>query len=62
MWQFIQDEVLGMKWLNRLIGSVLSSFVKCLIINVCLDRDFLYDIICRMNSQAKGCRRIKMKE
>ena len=26
MWQFIQDEVLGMKWLNRLIGSMLSSF------------------------------------
>lgn len=26
MWQFIQDEVLGMKWLNRLIGSLLSSF------------------------------------
>lgn len=26
MWKFIQDEVLGMKWLNRLIGSMLSSF------------------------------------
>jgi len=26
MWKYIQDEVLGMKWLNRLIGSVLSSF------------------------------------
>ena len=26
MWTFIQDEVLGMKWLNRLIGSMLSSF------------------------------------
>ena len=26
MWQFIQDEVLGMKWLNRLIGSMLSFF------------------------------------
>lgn len=26
MWQFIQDEILGMKWLNRLIGSMLSSF------------------------------------
>jgi hypothetical protein len=26
MWAFIQDEVLGMKWLNRLIGSMLSSF------------------------------------
>lgn len=26
MWAFIQDEVLGMKWLSRLIGSMLSSF------------------------------------
>ena len=26
MCQFIQDEVLGMKWLNRLIGSMLSFF------------------------------------
>lgn len=24
IWDFIQDEVLGMKWLNRLIGSLLS--------------------------------------
>ena len=23
-WQFFQDEILGMKWLNRLIGNVLS--------------------------------------
>ncbi len=23
-WQFFQDEFLGMKWLNRLIGNVLS--------------------------------------
>lgn len=23
-WQFSQDEILGMKWLNRLIGNVLS--------------------------------------
>lgn len=23
-WDFIQDELLGMKWLNRLIGSLLS--------------------------------------
>ena len=22
-WQFFQDEILGMKWLNRLIGNVL---------------------------------------
>ena len=26
IWSFIQDEVLGMKWLNRLIGSILSAF------------------------------------
>ena len=26
IWSFIQDEVLGMKWLNRLIGSMLSAF------------------------------------
>ena len=25
MWDFIQDEVLGMKWLNRLIGSLLYA-------------------------------------
>ena len=25
IWDFIQDEVLGMKWLNRLIGSLLSA-------------------------------------
>lgn len=25
MWSFIQDEILGMKWLNRLIGSGLSA-------------------------------------
>ena len=24
IWDFIQDEILGMKWLNRLIGSFLS--------------------------------------
>ena len=24
MWTFIQDEILGMKWLNRLIGQLLS--------------------------------------
>ena len=46
IWDFIQDEILGMKWLNRLIGSVL---------NACgLDTDgklggsvqfFIYDVI-----------------
>lgn len=25
MWQFIQDEILGMKWLSRLIGSLLEK-------------------------------------
>lgn len=25
VWDFIQDEILGMKWLNRLIGSVLNA-------------------------------------
>ena len=45
-WQFLQDEILGMKWLNRLIGSGLSLLG--------LDRGgrlggsilfFLYDVI-----------------
>lgn len=25
IWDFIQDELLGMRWLNTLIGNVLSS-------------------------------------
>ena len=25
IWDFIQDEILGMKWLNRLIGSFLNA-------------------------------------
>ena len=25
MWAFIQDQVLGMKWLNALIGKILSA-------------------------------------
>ena len=25
VWQFFQDEILGMKWLNRLIGNGLSG-------------------------------------
>ena len=46
VWDFIQDEIFGMKWLNRLIGSLL---------NACgLDTDgklggsiqfFIYDVI-----------------
>lgn len=26
VWQFIQDQVFGMKWLNELIGKGLSSW------------------------------------
>ena len=46
IWQFFQDEILGMKWLNRPIGSGLSMLG--------LDTDgriggsiqfFLYDVI-----------------
>ena len=25
MWSFIQDQILGMKWLNSLIGKLLSA-------------------------------------
>ena len=25
MWRFIQDQILGMKWLNELIGIVLTN-------------------------------------
>lgn len=25
MWSFIQDQILGMKWLNELIGEVLTN-------------------------------------
>ena len=25
VWDFIQDEILGMKWLNRLIGTLLNA-------------------------------------
>ena len=25
-WGFFQDEILGMKWLSRLIGSLLSAY------------------------------------
>lgn len=45
-WQFFQDEILGMKWLNRLIGNVLS------LLGLDIDRRlggsvqfFLYDVI-----------------
>ena len=26
MWSFIQDEILGMHWLNRLIGRIVETF------------------------------------
>ena len=26
IWDFIQDEILGMKWLNRLIGSAEQTY------------------------------------
>ena len=26
MWNFIQNQVLGMKWLNSLVGDLLFSF------------------------------------
>ena len=26
VWQFIQDQILGMRWLNALIGAMLTSF------------------------------------
>lgn len=26
MWSFIQDQILGMKWLNELIGEVLANY------------------------------------
>jgi len=25
IWDFIQDQILGMKWLNKVIGSLLGS-------------------------------------
>ena len=27
MWSFIQDQILGMKWLNESIGEVLTNLV-----------------------------------
>lgn len=46
IWQFVQDELLGMKWLNRVIGNGLSAFG--LDINGRLGGSvqfFLYDVI-----------------
>lgn len=46
MWEFIQDQLLGMKWLNDLIGVLLSSFgldTDSAVVSVC--RFFFYDVI-----------------
>ena len=46
MWEFIQDQLLGMKWLNDLIGFLLSSFgldTDSAVVSVC--RFFFYDVI-----------------
>lgn len=46
MWEFIQDQLLGMKWLNDFIGFLLSSFgldTDSAAVSVC--RFFLYDVI-----------------
>ena len=46
IWQFVQDELLGMKWLNRVIGNGLSALG--LDINGRLGGSvqfFLYDVI-----------------
>ena len=46
IWQFVQDELLGMKWLNRVIGTGLSAIG--LDINGRLGGSvqfFLYDVI-----------------
>ena len=46
MWEFIQDQLLGMKWLNDFIGFLLSSFgldTNSAVVSVC--RFFLYDVI-----------------
>lgn len=46
MWEFIQDQLLGMKWLNDFIGFLLSSFgldTDSAAVSVC--RFFFYDVI-----------------
>lgn len=46
MWEFIQDQLLGMKWLNDIIGFLLSSFgVNTESAVVSAIRFFLYDVI-----------------
>lgn len=46
MWEFIQDQLFGMKWLNDIIGFLLSSFwVNTESAVVSSIRFFLYDVI-----------------
>lgn len=46
MWEFIQDQLFGMKWLNDIIGFLLSSFgVNTESAIVSAIRFFLYDVI-----------------
>lgn len=46
MWSFIQDQILGMKWLNRLIGSALTSLgLDVSSRMVASVQFFLYDVI-----------------
>ena len=46
MWEFIQDQLLGMKWLNDIIGFLLLSFgVNTESTVVSAIRFFLYDVI-----------------
>ena len=46
MWEFIQDQLFGMKWLNNIIGFLLSSFgVNTESAVVSAIRFFLYDVI-----------------
>ena len=46
MWEFIQDQLFGMKWLNDIIGFLLSSFgVNTESEVVSAIRFFLYDVI-----------------
>jgi len=46
MWEFIQDQLFGMKWLNDIIGFLLSSFgVNTESAVVSAIRFFLYDVI-----------------
>ena len=46
MWEFIQDQLFGIKWLNDIIGFLLSSFgVNTESAVVSAIRFFLYDVI-----------------